>query len=520
MPSWKVIAKNEFKILTSRFNNHRTALIIGLFSFSCAYLLIIPIFIPWLLNAFLIGTPLLDFLIEYLPTLLILVFMGIFIYSLLLPLSNTIQDIQKGQLEIIISSPIKPQHILFGIFIGRMFLYMLFIIIVGVPLFSLLAALTTPPFIFILLSIAVLVLLFFVGGWIGTLISASLQSKLSKLSRGRDIGRAITFVFSFVIFILFYSIFFFIESLQGSLVFNSVIQILPSTWVSNIVTGLLLGAPTLLSPLLSGVILLVFSFSVLFLGYKLAGRIYTLEPPQATVQRVEGENIFFRVVRKLIPGSLSTVTVTQIKDFTRRLENVAKIGYASAITLVIAIVQAFSSATILEFFIFFTPIIFAQIIISMLGSDFTVKGRDKLWIYKKSPNGVLRLIQGKILQLIIITVPVSVLILSLSSMIAVLSLPNLLITVGLGIFFVIVFSILVVGIFSINPVFNERSAKFGVNMIIFITVIWALFFAVSFLYSLLLIPFSLESILTLLIFYAIISILFVFYGSRKLSSLE
>jgi hypothetical protein len=521
LPSWKIVANNEFKILTSRFNKHRKALVIVLISFIIIYSGVISWFIPWFVNSVLVGTGLIEFLLAFLPTILIVAFMAIFIYSLVLPLSNTLQDIEKGQLEIIISSPIRPQQILFGIFLGRMFLYSLFIVIIGVPLISFLAALTTASPIFILISVGAIITLYLTGGWIGTMISATLQSRLSKMSKGRDIGRALTFVFSFLILIIFYSIFFFIQALQGSEIFNIIVQVLPSTWAANIVSGLILETTTLLSPLYSGLLIIAFSVLIIFLGYNYAEKIYSLEPPQIAVQTIKKENAFFKGIRTIFRGSLGTIVVTQMKDFVRRLENVSKIGYVLAITIVLTVVYSFALPPgYSDFLIFFIPLLFTQIITVLLGSDFTVKGKDKLWIYKKSPGGIDSLIISKVLQMIILILPIGIILMTITSVILKLSLINALFSVSITVFLGAVLSVLVVGIFSANPVFEERSSKFGLNMLLFMGIVWGGFMGIIFLGLFINAPFDLSLYLVSLTIYLICAVILVNYGRIKLSKLE
>ncbi|MHA1754363.1 MAG: hypothetical protein ACTSYR_02470 [Candidatus Odinarchaeia archaeon] len=476
-----------------------------------------PMVIDFIIESFNIAS----FLILFGPSVIEFLTLIIFIYALLLPLSNTLRDIQIGPLEIVISTPVKPQHILMGIFLGRMFNYGILIVMLGAPLISLLIIGYNASIVYILVTVVVLIILFLLSNWIGTLIATVLQSKLTKISKGREIGRAITFVVALIIFLVFYGFLNLIQIFESNTFINSIIQFIPSSWAANIISSLIIGAASVIPPYLSAILLTGSTLIALILGYKIAGRLFSLEPSQPYSQTIVKENFIFSLLKRIFPGGYGVVISVQLKDFTRRMENIAKIAYAVVITIFVTVIQFTSSSSMpYDFTVFFSALFFAHIIILLLGSDFFIKGKDKLWIFKKAPSGITKLIIGKIMQLNITVFPIALFTSILSVIIYGLPLAIIPLSIGLTFFYTFVFSLLIVGISSINPAFTERSYKYAINMMVYLVIIWGLYVLSILLVAFLPNIFGTNIVLNTVYFYILTSMIFTLLGKKRIEKLE
>ena len=122
---------------------------------------------------------------------------------------------------------------------------------------------------------------------------------------------------------------------------NGFLSFLPSFWAADLILFFTTGAPISLGPFLSSFALVAFTVVVLFLGYTAVGRFYSLEPPHSAVAKIRDETIFSRILIRILPKGYKFVVISQIKDFLRRMANLAKLGYALAISIVIAFVQTY-----------------------------------------------------------------------------------------------------------------------------------------------------------------------------------
>ena len=114
-PKWLVVARNEYRIHTSRIRKIRPYfpyLVIGLLAVYVAF--IAPSFASLFIE---------DFLALLLSqaavaTVQMILFL-IFIYFIIIPITQTLREVQAGQLEIFLAAPIKPSDVLLGEFMGQ-----------------------------------------------------------------------------------------------------------------------------------------------------------------------------------------------------------------------------------------------------------------------------------------------------------------------------------------------------------------------------------------------------------------
>ncbi|HUX98229.1 MAG TPA: ABC transporter permease, partial [Candidatus Deferrimicrobium sp.] len=304
---WLNIAKNEIRLWTSRYRNHRPLFFVILSSFMIFYAFFL---VPLILNAF--YTPIHNILIGFGPALpyfmyfvLSFAVLYIFLWCITYPISTTLQygDDLSGQLEVLLSSPIKPQDILFGKFIGRLpiYLILLFAIVPWLVNF-LIIAIPIPIFAQILIYL-VLFLVLIIGMWSGNLLGAFVESKIRKSEKTRDLGKAVSFIIAIITVIIMYVTIWIISTglSDPSSPLYIVLQFIPSSWGSSIIISLY-GFGYIL-PIHVGFFVLglvALTVGILYFGYRSAGRFYSLEPVATTVERITGkENRFYRFFRSL-----------------------------------------------------------------------------------------------------------------------------------------------------------------------------------------------------------------------------
>ncbi|UCE44288.1 MAG: ABC transporter permease, partial [Candidatus Bathyarchaeota archaeon] len=401
LPKWLVVARNEYRIRTSRIRKIRPFfpyLVIGLLA------VYIGFFTPAIVSLF-IG----DFLASLppyalVPMMQIILFM-VFFYFIIIPITYTLREEQAGQLEIFLAAPIKPSDILLGEFLGVMPIYAIAITLIT-GLFTAVARVHMGlDLVQIAIIIIIFIVTFFSALWIGTVIAAILRTRLGKTARGKDIGRALALVIALPMVAVMYAI------MGGGLLqaladpatsgmVRVILGLLPSSWGAEVFGDFALapgniGAVGLLTLARFGG-LVAFFVVALWLGAKVADRAYSLEAVSFASSRAKPDGVFYKTVRSLGGGgSFGTLLVSVFKDYSRRLENLSKIFYMVGILVLVNIF--FGRPDDPE-----GALLMPQLILPLLAAfvvgEVTLRGKEALFIYKKTPSGVGRLVKARLLH--------------------------------------------------------------------------------------------------------------------------
>ena len=479
-PKWLVVARNEYLITTSRIRGVRPYfpfLATGLIAVYVAF--IAPALVSNFIDEFM------AFIISVaaVPMVQIILFM-FFFYLILFPISDTLREIKTDQIEIFLAAPVKPSDVLLGEFLGKMPLYAIAIAIVTGTFTAFLNPLGLDAVQKIIIVI-VFIMAFLSAFWIGTVIAAILRTKIGKTMRGRDVGKALSVVIALPMIAVMYA------TIGGGMLralidpktnetVRAVLSLLPSSWGAEIFVAFAshpgnVGAvyfETLTR--LGGIV--AFFVAALWLGSKAASRAYSLESHALAASRAKPDGLFYGAVRRLGGGGSSgTLLVTTLKDYGRRLENLSWIVYSVGL---VAMIVLFLSG----------PFENQQDSLSMLSlmaipflTGFTVgtvsRGKDALFLYKKSPNGVGRFVKARLLQACLVTVPIAVAIAAVSTFLAPQVTPvSLLTNVAFVTLRTVVSVAFLLGMAIFVPVFTEetRERTMGVVMyfmaIIFFTI--------------------------------------------------
>jgi hypothetical protein len=463
-----VIARNEYRVITSSIRQIRRYFLYIVTGLLTIYVLFIaPAVVSFFIDDFL------AFIISVaaVPLIQIMLFM-FFFYLILFPINDTLREAKTGQIEIFLAAPVKPSDVLLGGFVGRMPFYAVVIVVIT----GTLTALLNPLGLDIVqnaIMITVFVITFLSAFWIGTVIAAILRTRLARTARGKDVGRALSIIIVLPMIAVMYAI------IGGGLIevlvnpatsgyVRTILSFLPSSWGAEIFVAFAsspgnitaVGFETITR--LGG--LIVFFLATLWLGTKAANRAYSLESMTFTASRAKPDGVFYNSVRQLGGGgSFGTLLVTSFKDYGRRLENLSYLFYSVILVVMITVFLSdpFSSPT--------QPLIMmSEMAIPML-TAFAVgtvsRGKDTLFLYKKSPNGMSRFVKAKLLQNWLVTIPIAAAITgSLTLFAPQVTAFSLLANVAAGSLRAMGTVILILGLALLIPVFTEESRErmFGV----------------------------------------------------------
>jgi len=457
----------------------------------------------------------------------IIMFM-IFFYFIILPITYTLQGMEAGQVEIFLAAPIKPSDVLLGEFLGIMPFYAIVIAVIA-GFFT--AALN--PLGLDMLQIAITVIIFVVtflsSLWIGTVIAALVRTKFAKSARGRDIGKALSLVLALPMIAVMYAI------MGGGLLkalaepgtsgmVKTILSLLPSSWGGEVIVGFA-SNPSNISAVGFETLtrfggLVAFFVAVLWLGTKAANRAYSIEPTTFTASRAKPDGAFYKTVKYLGGGrSFCTLLVSVFKDYGRRLENLSRIVY---IVGLIAMIKIFFGggqedpevALLMGLFLF--PFLAVLIV-----GQVTVGGKESLFIYKKTPFGVGRLVKARLLQGWLVAVPIAAVI-TVVSMILIpqTTLVSLLTYTGFMTQLVAANVALALGLSLLNPEFSENTRAQMVGLMVNAQV--AVFASIGvFIGSMVVLDLGFFNTLLLqTVVIWLLGIVFLYLGKRKLSRIE
>lgn len=523
VPKWLVVARNEYRIRISRIRKispYFPYLAIGLLAVYVAFIA------PTLADLF-IDEFLALILSQVAVAMVQVVLFMIFLYFTMIPITHTLREVQTGQLEIFLAAPIKPSDVLLGEFLGAMPFYAIAVTVIA----GFFTALLTPlglDLLQIAMILIIFIITFFSAIWIGTVFAAILRTRLGKMARGRDIGKALGFVVALPIVALIWAIW------SGGLfqtltdpgtggVIRVILGLLPSSWGAEVICGFA-SNPSNISAVGFETLtrfggLVAFFVAALWLGGKVAGRAYSLEPFTFTPSRAKPDGVFYNVVRYLGGGGSSgTLLVSIFKDYSRRFENISKIVYMVGILALmnVGIIRVPAWGQYPEIALIVPQFILPFLVAFVVG-EVTLRGKEALSIYRKAPAGVGRLVKARLLHGWLVMVPITAAIMAVSTILNPQTMHLSLLATGLAMLFVAAIVAFVLGIFLLNPAFSEKSGNYVVNLqLIFVLPI-----------GLLLVPllvFELPLLHTLCCFTIpvswLVGIVFLYLGKRKLSRIE
>jgi len=405
-----MIARNEYRLITSGFRKYRLH-----FPFIMAVIIGLVIFyaVPMMVDHF--ASTLVSYFLSIAAVAMVNLTLFMFFFMFMtFPISYALKEIETGELEIVCKAPVRPADVMLGKFMGQLPFYAIaFALITGI-----FVALMDPLGIDAVqktLIVVVFVMVLLSGLWIGTVIAGAARTKLGRSARGRDIGNALSLIIVLPGIALMYGIMGgnlgqMLSDPDASGTVNTILSWLPSTWGGDLTMDLVTH-PGNTSDVWIGTLarmggVLLFFAASLYIGFKAAERTYSLEFEGFGSSESAKDGGFYRGIHRLGGGGSSgTILVSIFKDYGRRMQNISKIIYIIALIMMMAFL-------LVDFDDVLGPMMMANIIFAMLAGfvvgEVTLRGKETLFIYRKAPGGVGKLIKGRLIQGFIISIPVAV----------------------------------------------------------------------------------------------------------------
>jgi hypothetical protein len=518
-PKWLVVARNEYRIRINsirRIRPYFPYLVIGLLAVYVAFIAprIVSLFIDDFVAFFLSQVA-----VAMVPVIMFM----IFFYFIILPITYTLKEVQTSQLEIFLAAPVRPSDVLLGEFLGVMPFYAIVVTIIAGFFTAVLHPLGLD-----LIQIAIVIIIFVVtfssALWIGTVIAAILRTRLGKTARGKDIGKALALIIVLPMIAIMYAIMGggLLEALAEpgtNSMIRAILSFLPSSWGAEVIFGFVnnpgnisaVGVETLTR--FGG--LIAFFAAVLWLGAKAANRAYSLETIAFVASTAKPDGVFYKTVKYLGGSESFGILLASIfKDYGRRLENLSKILYiVSLLFLVNILIVGSDPEAVLLMPLFILPLLAAFVV-----SEVTLRGKEALFIYKKTPSGVGRFVKARLLHGWLVVVPITAAITVVSTILNHQTTFVLLVVTALSILFVSAIVAFVLGLSLLNPAFSDKSGNYVTNLMI------TMFAIPNGLFLIPLIAFDLPLLQTLCYVTIplswLVGITLLYLGKRKLSRIE
>ncbi|KKN38253.1 hypothetical protein LCGC14_0755230 [marine sediment metagenome] len=412
MSLWKVIAKKEIWLKTSRFRRKRKIVFIfifGLFLFWAAYLgpILLDSIIPEIFKGFTGNFE------SVLVRLLENMCASLFLMYVFYPLFLLFKGDQISNNEIVLASPANSGDIFIGEFLGQLPFYFLFILGTGPFITAILLQFNYSLTIFHhIFTYIILFTLFVLGSLLGKSLAKWVEFKISTSERLNRIRNVSLVIISIVVLLAFFSLRFVIDLFQAHQDLRGYFLFYPSFWYSNLLLySVNLGFVELysLSIWLSLGLAFCLPFLLFFIIYK---RINLLSNLNHKSQRRRDfhrkEEKVFQFFGKLTPQKYRGLLIIQIKYFFRKRENIIKIFYLLGIISFFGILLLFSlkgQTLLFNINILSIPLVIQvtftkEILVSiiswmgglifgiLMGISTYIESREILEIYKKSPMGV------------------------------------------------------------------------------------------------------------------------------------
>ncbi|KYK37424.1 MAG: hypothetical protein HXS46_15295 [Theionarchaea archaeon] len=516
-PKWFLIAKNQYRIYTSSVREIRPYfpfLVIG------ALAVFVFFIAPLIVNAFV--DELVAFFLSQVAVVVVqvMLFMLFFLF-VTLPITYALRDIKTEQQWLFISAPVKSSDILLGEYLGELPLYAILIVIVT----GFFTAVLTPLKIDMIqkfIIVIVFVIILSSALWIGTVIAALLRTKLGKSARGRDMGKGLSVIIILPMVAVMYA---FIgggvlEALADpgtSGMIKTAFMIFPSTWGAKVITGLVsspgnTGDAGFVTFALFGGLVLFFG-ATLWIGTRLADRAYSLEAGTFTTAKAKPDSVFYKTIRQLVGGgSFGTLLASTFKVYTRRLHNLSWLAYSVGIAALLNIF--FVKGDDPFGVIMLSSFVFAMIA-AIVASDVTIRGKETLFIYKKTPSGVGTLVKTRLIQGWFVVIPIVVAIMGIVVMLnPQVSIGSMALPIGLVMLIAAAYMAFALGLFLLMPAYTERGGEFVLNLMIIVQGAVFLFIACLILFG------ETRGLLLMALLSWLLGIVFLFLGKWRLSRME
>lgn len=469
MNKWLVVARNEYRMGLSGFRAIRSYfpyLVIALLVVWVAY--IAPAFV-----SLFVDDVLAHFLSQAAVALLQVMFFMFFFFFITFPISLALKEVKAEQQEIFLSAPVKSSDVLLGKFLGQMPFYAIGITLIMGIFIAILKPLGI-SFLQIVVSLIITIVMLLSAIWIGIVITAILRTKLGRTARGRDIGKALSFVVVLPVVALMYAM------MGGGLLkamidpgragtVKNILNLLPSSWGAKVIVSFVSNPGNIaaggLETLARFVGVILFFAASLWLGTKLAKHAYSLETVSFSASSAKPEGVIYKTIRNIGGGSsFGTLLASIFKDYSRRFQNISKIIYIICILILVNIffTEAKNPREALLMAQFMLPVVAAFAV-----GEVTLRGKEALFIFRRAPFGETKVVKARLVQGFMVVVPIAAM-MAVGSLLRVPQTPliSILTYTVLTMMVASAYVVFALGLFLLMPAYSERSAKLILNIMI------------------------------------------------------
>lgn len=479
---WRIIAKNEIRIKTSNFRNHRLLLFLALYSSLFIWALVLApylfdLFMPTLADQFSeVFKPVVAIIIESLM-------MAFFLVLMIYPLNNVYKEDETGSKETLLATPVKANDIFLGEFLGKAPIYSMLVLILApiiVGLINPIVNLTLTQYIIIYGTVFGHV---YFANLIGSIIGSWIEHKISKNEKARDLGKALIWVFTILLVVIMYAVLFFLNYLLEHPELKNWLAFYPSLWFSNIILYSI--DPILISTFILNIwisILLAVGIPIitLYASYRKAESFYTLEGgiEKSSVTIIEHENLFYKLVRKISGRKWGGLIVIQLKRFFRKKANIARVAYVVGL---LGFMTWFISRMLEDAFM----IIFSSTLLIAIGGGIGsiivghlafIDSKDLIWVYKRSPRGIKAIVYSYLLIMLIFNIFLALFVTTLLTIFSNIDLLNSVIFFVEFLLFAQISMCQVMGLQCISPAFGEKDSSMKGNTMLSMLLLQPLLF--------------------------------------------
>ncbi|MFX1594041.1 MAG: hypothetical protein ACFFCL_15230 [Promethearchaeota archaeon] len=479
---WKIIAKNEIRIRTSNFRNHRILFFITLYSGLLIWALIIA---PYLFDLFM-PTLAVQFSNVFKPVVAIIIeslMMMIFLVLVIYPLNNVYKEDEVGSKETLLATPVRANDIFLGEFLGKSPIYLIAILILApiiVGLINPIIDLTLIQYIIIYGTVFVYV---FFANLIGSLMGTWIEHKISKNEKARDLGKALIWIFTIVLVIIMYAVIFLLNYLLEHPELKNWLAFYPSLWFSNIILHSI--DPILINTFILNIwinIILAVGIPLitLYVSYRKAESFYTLEGgiEKSSVTIIEHENLFYLFVKKISGRKWGGLIIMQLKRFFRKKANIARVAYVVGL---LGFMSWFMTRMIEDEFMI---VLISTILIAIgggIGSIIVghlafVDSKDLIWVYKRSPRGIKAIVYSYLLMMLVFNIFLAAFVTTMLIIFSNIDLLNIVIFFVEFLLFAQISMCQAMGLQCFSPAFGEKDSSMKGNMMISMLLLQPLMF--------------------------------------------
>ncbi len=479
---WKVVAKNEIRIRTSKFRNHRWLLFISIY----ALLFLWAFFIAPLLFDLFMPTLVLEFSTIFLPMVGVIIeslMIGTFLVLVMYPLNTVYTEGEVGFKEVLMATPVKSKDIFLGEYLGKAPVFSIGVLLLGPVITGLLNPiidLTILQYSVIYGSIFVMV---YFANLIGSILASWIEHKITKSEKARDLGKALIWIFTIALVGVMYAVIFFLNELLAKPELKNWLAFYPSIWFSNIILYSI--EPSLIDTFILNIwINLILAIGIplltLYFSYRWAENFYTLEGgfEREDVVIVKQENGFYKFIRKITGKKWGGLIVMQFKRFLRKKANYARLAYIYG--LLGFMTWFISRMGNSEFEIIFSSTIIiaiggaiGSIIIGHLAF---IDSKDIIWVYKRSPRGIKSLVYSYLIMMLVFNIILSVFITTFYAILINIDILNMIIFFGEFLVFSQLSSIQAMGLQCKSPAYRDKDPNMRGNAMISMLIIQPLMF--------------------------------------------